>query len=1114
MNLKIKKQKWIRGLRYLLMPFALLSLSLSAKQLNKGSNEIQQVSDLSIKQEISMVDLFQLITSKTDYRFFYSNGLKDLNEKVVLDVTNANVEQVLKVAFKDLKIEYRIEGNKIMLRNKIAKKTSVRLPKNKPPTIKGIVKDDLGGPLPGVNIHIKGTRKGTTTDFDGNFIIEAKPTDYLVFSYLGFETQTVLVGNQDFIEIKMLPSSNMLDEVIIAGVAAGTSKKKMSVSVAKIKADDINMIPQSSVSAALSGKLAGVTISSLSGSPGGTSNIVLRGATNLAGSNGPMIIIDGVITKGSLSDINSDDIESIEVVKGAAAASLYGSDAGNGVIVITSKRGKKLKEGQMSVTLRSQMGSQQVSKYLELANSHYFELAPDWLSVDGYTKYNGVNYPEGYVNGDRLNLSETGRRTDKYDGYMDLPFRVNNDLQRQMFTNGLSSTLYAGVGRKSTAMNMYVSFEKNTNRGVIVETGGYRRNSFRANFDFNLIKNLSVSASYNIINTKNDYMGGSAKTAFNYVLMMEPDVDLFRDNTDGQKYNYTPNIWNPIIKNPLYNLWSKESDYNKNRFLGSFKLKYHITEWMNLKLNYGIESGTYKSIYSTPLNIIGGTPSNTIGETNVLNKNMGATLNINQSWEDLDFKGKLSYIYENENYFSSKDRTVYDTTEGWIRPIIYDDVEQITIAEDYFAIASFVYKGRYILDGLYRNDGSSKFGSNQRRHSYYRFSGAYRLTKDMELPGIQELKLRGSYGTAGLRPGWSYQYETYTKTAGGILLASQLGNKDLKPARINELEFGIDVSFLDRFYLETSYSNTITDDSFVNVPLLAPAGGFHHQWRNVGTLESTTFEAMLNSKIIQSDDLKWNLGITFDRTKSIIKELDAPTFSLGPGGIFKMQTGGEYGLMYGNDFVHTLEQMKNQLPTGMSIDEYSVNSDGLVVLTQNVGSKLEKPIPLLDEKGNKKEVIMGNINPDFRMGFNTTFSYKNFTFYTLWKWKKGGDIYNFTAQRLVDALRHPMMDQFHTKPENKKTVNYYKAIYANQDKNAFWVEDASYVRLNEASLYYKKYFKEVFFKSFKIGATGKNLWTFSDYSGYDPETGSGGFIYDDNRYPNFRTYSLSVEFKF
>jgi TonB-dependent SusC/RagA subfamily outer membrane receptor len=371
LDLKTKKQKPFKGVRFFLILFALLSVNLSAKHFNEASSKIQQALEISIQKQISIKNLFKLIAKETEYSFFYSDGLKDLNQMVNLHVKNAKVERVLQIAFNNLALEYRIKGTRVLVRNRIIKKVRTKPVQNKPPTITGIVKDDEGNPLPGVNIVIKGTKKGTTTDFDGEFTIEAKPTDFIVFSYMGFKTQTVKVGNKVFFDIKMITSDNMLDEVIIAGVASGTSKKKMSVSVAKVKSDDITKVPQSSLAESLSGKMAGVSITSTTGSPGGTKSIVLRGAKNLSGSNSPMIIIDGIISKGSLSDINAEDMESIEVVKGAAAASLYGSDAGNGVIVITSKRGKKMKVGQTAINLRSRIEVQQIAKYLHFSNLLY-----------------------------------------------------------------------------------------------------------------------------------------------------------------------------------------------------------------------------------------------------------------------------------------------------------------------------------------------------------------------------------------------------------------------------------------------------------------------------------------------------------------------------------------------------------------------------------------------------------------------------------------------------------------------------------------------------------------------------------------------------------------------
>jgi hypothetical protein len=773
-----------------------------------------------------------------------------------------------------------------------------------------------------------------------------------------------------------------------------------------------------------------------------------------------------------------------------------------------------MKVGQTAINLRSRIEVQQIAKYLDLSTSHYYELAPDWLEVDTYTKYNEIFYPDGYVNGDRIN----GTRIVKTDHYMDLPFRVNNNLQEVLFTDGLSHATHLGISHKEKKMNLFFSLENNVNEGIIIETNGYERISLRANIDYHITDKISLSASNNFIKINNDLMGGNASIAFNNILRMEPDVNLFRDNKDGQKYNYIPNNWDRIVKNPLYDLWRKEYDQTKKRFLGAYNIKWNLTDWVNLKVSYGLEKGIYDTNSFTPKETYSSSPKELNSQSNVSNYNLSTTASFNQTWGDLDFKGKLSYIFEKENEERTKDELIYTEELDWHVPTEYEDQSYRTNAEDIFAITSFVYKDRYIFDALYRNDGSSRFGENERRHSYYRLSGAYRISKDLKFPGIQELKLRGAYGTAGVRPGWSYQYETFSNS-NGVYYAGQKGNNNLKPAKITEKEIGLDISFLNNFYLETNYSDATTEDSFVNVPLLAPTGGYHHQWQNVGTIQSKTFEVLFKTKLVNTDIFTWNLGVTYDNTQNKILALDAPSFSTGPAGLFKMEAGGKYGNMYGFDFVHTLGDMQNQISEDDNIKNYIVNSDGFVVLKDLIGTEDESPYFLLNEDGTNKEVVIGNVNPDFRMGFNTNLSYKNLSFYTLWKWKKGGDIYNRTAQNLVDKMRHPMMDQMYTKPENKKTADYYKRIYANQQPTTFWVEDASYVRLSEISLYYSltdqsPFFKNNFLKSVKVGLSGKNLYLFTNYSGYDPETSRSGFIYDRNRYPNFRTYALSFEFKF
>ncbi len=1135
--------RFSRGILSLLFLFLLASNTLMANYMAKYDVlVIQQEETLTINKSLTIKALFNLISGKTRYDFFYNNDINELDHKVNLNVKNKTVIEILDQVFYGLPIEYSIKGNDILVRSKQS-----NLNEQGKKKINGIVKDDFGMALPDVSIMIQNTDIGTVTDFDGNFTLDVSPSDVLEFSYLGFKDELVNVGDISFFNISLKASENVLEEVIIAGVASGTSRKKMSVSVAKLNSDELTKVPQASVSSSLTGKVAGVTVTSFSGSPGSSPNIVLRGSTNLSGNNSPMILIDGIIMGGSLADVNVDDVENMEIVKGAAASSLYGSQAANGVIVITTKRGKGLSDGKSSVTIRNEFGFQQVAKFLDLSTSHAYMLSPEWLDEDSYTKYYFVNYPSDYETGWDPRIS--GNRLLKEDHYQDLPYRINNDLQKKMFNSGQYSTNYVGIGHRIDRTNIYLSFEHNENEGVVKETGGYRRNSIRANIDHALSDNIKISASNNFIKTSNDLLGGGTSAFFN-VLMTDPDVDLFRDNVDGQKYNYYPNHWNTLFENPLYDLHVKSDETKKTRFLGAYDIDWKLTDWMSFKGSYAIESEDLRTTTTTPkgsiisleANLLDPDDPNSIDPNNPIiprysdgslreytynsfNQTTRATLNFKKSWGDLDFNGKLSYLYENSDFKSvtaGGNNFVLANTENldnfYKEDMYVSSHTREIVSENYFAIASFVFKDRYIFDGLFRRDGSSLFGENERWHNYYRISGAYRISKDIDIPGIQELKIRAAYGTSGLRPKAGYKDETFFLNQ-GVASKNTIGNKNLKPARANELEIGLEASFLNRFRFEVIYSNSIISDQYLKAPLLVPAGGTPSQWRNAGEIESNTIEATLNTKLIDTDDFSWDMTVLFDRTRQEITKLYIPDQTTGPRNAFKISEGEVYGSFYGVDFVRTLDQMQQQISDTDNISNYSVNSDGVVVRTADIGTVNEKPFVILDEFGAEKEIEIGDTNPDFRLGLNTTFTYKNLSAYMLWSWKQGGDIYNGTAQYLVRDSRHEMMDQIHTRPENKKTVDYYQALYDAQALNGFWVEDASYVKLQEASLYYtigknslgmaSKHIDQI-----KIGLLGRNLLTFTNYSGYDPEAGYNGFVFDNFGYPNFRSYTMSIEFKF
>ena len=1090
-------------------------------------NPIDVKQSITVQQELTIRELFKLIEKQTNFDFFYSSSLKELDDRVSLNLENKSVNLVLETAFINSGLEFTVKNNDVMIR-----KNQNETDQQQIKTVTGVVKDENGYTLPGTSVVIKGSTTGVTTDFDGNFEIEVAQGETLIFSFMGYSDAEIIVGASNSYNVSLDPSSNVLDEIIVSGVASGTSKKKMSVSVAKVNADALTLVPQTSVSSSLQGKVAGVTVNSNTGSPGSAASLTLRGATSLTGNQSPMILIDGVIMQGSLGDINVDDVESIEIVKGAAASALYGSRAGNGVVVITSKRGSRLNSGETTVVIRNEVGIQQVEHKIDVAKYHAFQVASDWQTVDSYTRYKGISYPKGYETGWDPNIR--GNRRPLPSGYQTQPFRVNNDVQDALFENGLSYTNYIGVANRINQTNLFVSFENNRNQGVLRETGGYGRQSFRLNLDHAITDKIKISASNNFIMTNNDMPGGG-NSAFASALFMDPDVDLLRDNDNGDPYNFIPNNWNEKVKNPLYDLWAKTSSYEKTRFLGSYELNWAIADWVSFKGSYSVESEDYNGTVVTPKGtytfLSGGEIQESIGSISNyykqrLNQNFRATLSFNHSWDIVDFNGKISYLAE-DNYFrtASINGQGFDFADYPSFSVIpkenlnFGESRYADKAENIFAIASFVVKDRYIFDGLIRRDESSLFGADYRSNYYYRLSGAYRITEDFKIPGIQELKVRGAIGTAGQRPGFSYQYETYT-IANGQYKKLNLGNTELKPSNSREIELGLDVAFLDRFTSEVTYSQTNTTDQFINVPLLAHQGGFQNQWLNAASLLTHTLEAMISANIVKTDKWNWDLTLTFDRTTSEITKLDIGEYQTGPQDAFFIREGESFGVMYGKTYVKSLNDMASQLPTGKTIADYEMNNEGYVIDAGTQGTNTEFPIFKQGADGKSELSVIGDMNPNFRMGINSMLSYKNFSFYMLWRLKSGGDIYNKTGQSMVRDNRNAIMDQVGKPDSEMKTISYYNTFYNGGEINEYWIEDGSYLRLSEASLSYRLNKNNLgslgnYIKSINMSLIGKNIFTLTNYSGFDPEVlASGGYAYDNSIYPNFRTISFSLGLEF
>ncbi|MCL5245070.1 SusC/RagA family TonB-linked outer membrane protein [Cellulophaga sp. 20_2_10] len=1009
-------------------------------------------------------------------------------------------------------------------------------------TISGTVTDQDGLPLPGVNILVKGTKTGTQTGFDGEYTIAGNVGQVLIYTYLGQKETTRTIDAKNSINVQMEEDAEALQEVVVTGVAGATDKRKLSVTVASVSAEELKKVPAGSAASALQGKVSGISVNNL-GRPGQGATIILRGAANLYGSQSPLVILDGVFVEGGLADINVDDIASFEIVKGASASSLYGSRAGNGVIVISSKRGKI---GKTEVTVRAETGFSKITNLVDTNQSHGYELASDWQNFQGqYTKYEGVTYPSNYqsVYANNGPTAVQGSRIESADGYSDNPYGVYNDFQDLFFKTGINKTLYSSISSGGERAKTFFSFENTDAEGILAETEGYKRSSIRANIDYQVFDWLTFKASNNYIRVS-DFSPGGGDGVFRSITRLAPDANLIANNPDGQPYYFKPDPWESEIDNPLYSLYSRDAESKQQRFLGGYLLNFKLTDWLNADVEYSFENNTYRfnrtnkyETYTTSGDEIGfGYSKGSLNKNNSfdLSQKVQTTLNFAKTFGDLDVKSKLSYLAEDRHYeyysvtgndFKFKNLPSLDNFDS--ANVSANSNQQDERAQNMFAILGLVFKDRYIVDGLFRRDGSSLFGSENRWNNYYRVSGAYRISEDIKIPGIQELKINAARGTSGQRPGFDWQYEATALNTGVLSSARRAGNPFLKPSLTTETEYGLNAAFLNRFRLSVAYSNQVASDQFMIVNLFSPANaGKSSQWQNVGDLESDTYELSLNSKIIDKQNVKWNVGVNFTKSSATITKLNAPEQKVGPDDLFLIKEGVEFGSMFGRKFVTDLNTMGSQLPDGATIADYSVNSDGVVVETASIGTTSEAAIIEVDSDGVAVNEKIGNQNADFRVGITSNFSYKNFDFYMLWDWKQGGDVYNRNGQWNTISERNVMVDQAGKADSEKKTRVYYGSLYDVNQNNSFWVEDASYVKLREISLAYSipsKVLQKIngnFFKEVKLSLIGRNILTISDYKGWDPEVSQYSadtqqyFAVDYGVYPNQSSYSMSLQLKF
>ncbi|MBO6575387.1 MAG: SusC/RagA family TonB-linked outer membrane protein [Rhodothermales bacterium] len=1049
--------------------------------------------------------------------------------------------------------------------------------------ITGTVTDGDGEPLIGANVVIDELVIGSATDLDGRYTFEVPAAQArgqnvaLRAKFVGFSPQTRVITlnsgtqTQDFV---LTFDRLRLDEVVVTGVSSATPAKKLAFTVDKLDASKVELAPAANAVQSIQGKIAGAQITQASGQPGDGVAVRLRGTTSLTGSSAPMYIVDGVILTGGLADIDALDIESIEVVKGAAASSLYGARAQNGVIQITTKRGGNIAFNQTRVTVRNEFGSNNL-QFSDFKANEAHDLLIDangnFLNQDGVKNTCDTCLASGYGPGVEIDrLSGTDTPVSFYDNPYSASGALTNNFD-EFFTPGDTYTNYISVSQNSAKTNFHASFTNFQEGGILPGMDGYNRKSFRVNLDHRISDDVQLSTSTYYAGATRDVPRSSGFNPFFGLMFTNPLTSLSRRDDNGNLLVQADPL--SVEENPLYVIENVDTEDRDSRILGNARLRYEPTDWLNLEGNVSYDRrdsdflrfadrGT-ESIDPSNFNDGQILRSNTISEA----LNADLTVSLQQTFDQLTARGQFKYQAESTDFITQSITGNTLTSEGIADfsnvngDKIVSSNERTIRLDGLYATGGIDFADKYIADVLIRRDGSSLFGAEERWQTYYRVSGAWRVSEESFYPfgdWMEEFKLRFSQGTAGGRPGFEAQYETFTLSS-GQLSKGTLGNAFLKPELQTEQEFGVEMGIMNRISASLVYANAKVEDQLLVVPLPGYFG-FGSQWQNAGTIESNTIEASLDFNVFSDRNKSLDIGIVYDRTNQEITEFNTNPYKTGPSSAFYYRNGETIGAMYGIHFLTDVSELAEQtlqdgsaattgrgVPTGFQASAFQTNDDGLLVpvgignsYTDGFakglwGNRVDvdgdgdgdmlfgMPIKEVNDEGQNFQQI-GDVLPDFNLGFSTNFSFKGFSAYMLWNAQVGGDIYNFTKQWAYRDGRHQDQDQLGKADGDKKPAQYYEALYDATAVNDWYIEDGTYLKLRELSVGYRvprQRLQSWFGNSIaglSVNLIGRNLLTFTDYSGFDPDVGEGSdatlFRFDGFEYPKYRTFTGRVEIQF
>jgi TonB-linked SusC/RagA family outer membrane protein len=966
-----------------------------------------------------------------------------------------------------------------------------------------------GAPLAGATVALAGRPAATTGPagtYTLTFRVPAAPgaTGTLVARMIGYRPSSreirLVAGpqQQDFV----LESDALhLEEVVVTGVSDAMSTKKLPFSVGVVRAEDIQAVPGVTALEAMAGRVSGVNLLQGSGVPGAPPAIRIRGYTSIYDTpQPPLLIIDGTITRMTLSDISAEDIARIEVLKGPAATSYYGSDAANGVIQIFTRRGTSQPDGKLTAIARFEGGTSFVSQRPRLSRHHNYQLDD---------------------NGEFLRAPD-GTRIAEADLIMDNPYPVYYDHYGMVLQSGQFYTGSLSLSQRKGNTSFYGSFQQTVNEGQYVMKDGFTRQNARLNLDQALLPGLDLSLNMFYGRSRSDGQEMAAAWGNSDLLSLEPHMDILAPNQDGTPYNnQLQDASNIGVYNPLYDMGMSTSTNDRQRFTGGGRLRWQALPWLSLEGQFSYDneaSQRFDEMKHGYINYNGDILDGWMTRSGLsgTNYNTGVTATGSWTWKRLRNTSRAAFIYEDQQrtelagdggrYIISNVSSFAGTDPAANKAV---SANYAIRTQNFYAVTTFDLADRYILDALVRRDGSSLFGEEHRYSTWFRVSGAWRVTEDFRIPGVEELRLRSSYGTAGLRPGFDYQYELLYPE-GGAFVKRSLGNPELRPAASAEFEVGANLTLPGgRSAFEYNYSRKETRDQMVRQNLPA-VSGFTTQWVNAGTLLTKTHEVTVALQPILKRDLSLGLNVTADRMRSVITEWPLPDQREWFGWY---RAGQDQGVFAGIRFAHSIKELyddpvkkaKSGPGQSWSPDSVLVNELGHVVRRSAWRTTAEKPI-IYATCGNPPEctqsdqiVDLGRLDPDFTLNLTATFTWKRLALGGLVYWWQGGQIYNAEVATAIRNSRGGLQDQSGRPAEERKPNSYFVDIGLVDEP---LLEPGTFVKIRELSVNYTFTRRELrtvglgLLNEVRVGLAGRNLFTFTGFTGWDPEVGGGGSTFN------------------